>query len=32
MNFTKQLLANVKKEKVDSFFRDNIWGVDLCNH
>ena len=31
MNFTNQLLKNLKKEKVHSFFRYNIWGVDLAD-
>ena len=26
MNFTNQLLENLKKKKVYSFFRENIWG------
>ena len=30
MNFTSQLLENLKKE-VCSSFRDNIWGVDLAD-
>ena len=29
MNFINQLLENLKKRKVYSSFRDNIWGVDL---
>ena len=29
MNFIKQLLENLKKRKVYSYLRDNIWGVDL---
>ena len=31
MNFTNQLLKNLKKEKVYSFFRYNIWDVDLAD-
>ena len=31
MNFIKQLLENLKKRKVYSSFRDNIWGVDLAD-
>ena len=31
MNFINQLLKNFKKRKVYSFFRDNIWGVDLAD-
>ena len=29
MNFINQLLGNLKKRKVYSSFKDNIWGVDL---
>ena len=31
MNFINQLLENLKKKKVYSSFRDNIWGVDLAD-
>ena len=31
MNFINQLLKNLKKEKIYSSFRDNIWGVDLAD-
>ena len=31
MNFISQLLGNVKKRKVYSYFKDNIWGVDLAD-
>ena len=31
MNFINQLLENLKKRKVYSSFRDNIWGVDLAD-
>ena len=31
MNLINQLLENFKKRKVYSFFRDNIWGVDLAD-
>ena len=31
MNLINQLLENLKKRKVYSFFRDNIWGVDLAD-
>ena len=31
MNFINQLLENLKKEKVYSTFKDNIWGVDLAD-
>ena len=31
MNFTNQLLGNLKKTKVHSSFKDNIWGVDLAD-
>ena len=31
MNFISQLLGNLKKRKVYSSFRDNIWGVDLAD-
>ena len=30
MNFINQLLENLKKRKVYSTFKDNIWGVDLA--
>ena len=30
MNFINQLLGNLKKRKVYSSFKDNIWGVDLA--
>ena len=30
MNFINQLLRKLKKRKVYSFFRDNIWGVGLA--
>ena len=31
MNFINQLLENLKKRKVYSSLRDNIWGVDLAD-
>ena len=31
MNFINQLLENLKKKKVCSSFRDNIWGADLAD-
>ena len=31
MNFINQLLENLKKRKVYSPFRDNIWSADLAN-
>ena len=31
MNFINQLLENLKKRKVYSSFRDNIWGADLAD-
>ena len=31
MNFVNQLFENLKKRKVHSLFRDNIWGVDLAD-
>ena len=31
MNFINQLLENLKKRKVYSSFRDNIWGFDLAD-
>ena len=31
MNFINQLLRNLKKRKVYSFFKDNIWGADLAD-
>ena len=31
MNFINQLLENLKKRKVNSSFKDNIWGVDLAD-
>ena len=31
MNFTKQLLENLKEERFHSSFKDNIWGVDLSD-
>ena len=31
MDFINQLLENLKKRKVYSSFRDNIWGVDLAD-
>ena len=31
MNFINQLLGNLKKIKVYSTFKDNIWGVDLAD-
>ena len=31
MNFINQLLENLKKRKVYSSFKDNIWGVDLAD-
>ena len=31
MNFINQLLGNLKKRKVYSSFKDNIWGVDLAD-
>ena len=31
MNFINQLLENLKKRKVYSIFKDNIWGVDLAD-
>ena len=31
MNFINQLLKNLKKRKVYSSFKDNIWGVDLAD-
>ena len=31
MNFLNQLLENWKKRKVYSYFRDDIWGVDLAD-
>ena len=31
MSFINQLLKNLKKRKVYSWFRDNIWGVDLAH-
>ena len=31
MNFINPLLENIKKIKVYSSFKDNIWGVDLAD-
>ena len=31
MNFINLLLENLKKRKVYSQFKDNIWGVDLAD-
>ena len=31
MNHTNQLLKNLKKEKVNSLFTDNVWGADLAD-
>ena len=31
MNNINQLLKNLRKEKKNSSFRDNIWGVDLAD-
>ena len=31
MNFINQLLENLKKRKVYSTFKDNIWRVDLTD-
>ena len=31
MNFINQLLENLKKRRVYSLFKDNIWGVDLAD-
>ena len=31
MNFINQLLENLKKRKVYSTFKDNIWDVDLAD-
>ena len=31
MNFINQLLGNLKKRKVYSSFKDNIWGSDLAD-
>ena len=31
MSFINQLLGNLKKRKVYSSFKDNIWGVDLAD-
>ena len=31
MNFKNQLLENLKKRKVYSSFRDNIWAVNLVD-
>ena len=31
MNLISQLLGNLKKRKVYSSFKDNIWGVDLAD-
>ena len=31
MNFINQSIKNLKKRKVYSFFRDNVWGVDLAD-
>ena len=31
MSLINQLLENLKKRKVYSSFRDNIWGVDLAD-
>ena len=31
MNYINQLLKNLKKRKVYSSFKDNIWGVDLAD-
>ena len=31
MNFINQLLENLKKKKVYSYFIDNIWDVDLAD-
>ena len=31
MNFINQLLENLKKRRVYSTFKDNIWGVDLAD-
>ena len=31
ISFINQLLKNFKKRKVFSWFRDNIWGVDLAH-
>ena len=31
MNYTKQLLKNLKKRRVYSSFKDNIWGADSAD-
>ena len=31
MNFISQLLGNLKKRKVYSSFKDNIWSADLAD-
>ena len=31
MSFINQLLENLKRRKIYSYFRDNIWGVDLAD-
>ena len=31
MNHANQLLKNLKKEKVNSLFTDNVWGADLAD-
>ena len=31
MNYINQSLENLKKRKVYSSFKDNIWGVDLAD-
>ena len=31
MDFVNQLLRNLKKRRVYSSFKDNIWGVDLAD-
>ena len=31
MNFINQLLENLKKRKVYSSFKDNIWSADLAD-
>ena len=31
MSFINQLLKDLKKRKFYSFFKDNIWGVDLAD-
>ena len=31
MNFINQWLETLKKRKVYSYFKDNIWGVDLAD-